>query len=67
MYTAKIGFKTYKCKGHELVKQCGITVLILTDERRVFIPCNKIIEFSRGWFDMEVEKIAKETGGQVKL
>ena len=67
MYTAKIGFKTYKCKGHTIIKENGCTMLILENEERVFIPSNKIIHFSRGWYEMEVENIKKQTGGQVNI
>lgn len=67
MYTVKIGLKKYKCKAHVVLKENGMTMLILENEERVMIPSNKIIHFSRGWYEMEVEKIKKESNGQAIL
>ena len=63
MYKAKIikwpFNKTYKCKGHVLLKENLCTLLILENEERVFIPNKFIIEFDEGWFKIEKEKVDK--------
>jgi len=70
-YTAKIikfpFNKKYKCKGHAIIKDNQCTMLILENEERVFIPSKFMIEFSRGWFEGECEKVKTETGGQVNV
>ena len=67
MYKAKIikfpFNKTYKCKGHTITdNQC--TMLILENEKRVFIPNRYIIEFDDGWFKMELQKVKEQSNGQ---
>lgn len=70
MYKAKVLTfpfpKTYKCKGHKIIES-GITMLILENEKRIFIPNKYIIEFSDGWFKMELEKVKKDSNGQAKV
>jgi hypothetical protein len=69
MYTAKVikwpFSKIYKCKGHLVLKDNQCTMLILEDEKRVFIPNKYIIEFSDGWFKTEMQKAKKEINKNV--
>lgn len=71
MYKAKIikfpFNKIYKCKGHKVIKENNCIMLVLENEKRVFIPNKYIIEFDNGWFEEEAEKVKKETNGQVNL
>lgn len=71
MYKAKIikfpFSKTYKCKGHVILKDNNCTMLVLEDEKRVFIPNRYIIEFDEGWFKMELKKAEKESQGKAKI
>lgn len=68
MYIAKIikypFNKKYKCKGHTIIKDNNCTMLILETEERVFIPNKYIIEFSDGWFKMELVKTSQESQGK---
>ena len=71
MYTAKVKglllTKTYKCKGHTIIKENGCTMLILDNEERVFIPASKIIHFSDGWFKMELSQANKDSQGKADI
>jgi len=68
MYTAKVKrlffTKKYNCKGHVLLEKNKCTMLILEDERRVFVPNNCIIEFSDGWFKTELQKSIEKSNGE---
>lgn len=68
MYTAKVNKfpfnKTYKCKGHTIIKDNNCTMLILENEERVFIPNTYIIEFDDGWFKMELQKAKTDSQGK---
>ncbi len=68
MYKAKVikfpFSKTYKCKGHTIIKENLCTMLMLENEKRVFIPNKYIIEFDDGWFKMELEKVKKDSQGK---
>jgi len=70
MYTAKVikwpFNKTYKCKGHTIIENKSV-MLILEDEKRVFIPSNYIIEFCDGWFKMELSKVKQESHGKAQV
>lgn len=71
MYKAKVYFfpfsKTYKCKGHTIIPDNNCTMLILGNEERVFIPNKYIIKFDRGWYELEIEQVKKDSQGQANL
>ncbi len=71
MYKAKIikfpFNKTYKCKGHTIIKDIQCTMLILDNEERVFIPNKYIIEFDDGWFKMELNNVKKDSQGKAEV
>jgi len=71
MYTVKVikypFNKKYKCKGHKVLTDNMCTMLILENEERVFIPNKYIIEFSDGWFKMELQKVKQESQGKAEV
>ena len=71
MYIAKIlkwpFNKKYKCKGHVNIKEINTTMLILENEKRVFIPNKYIIEFDEGWFRLELQRVKEESNNKVEI
>jgi len=71
MYKAKVikplFNKTYKCKGHTVLKDIQCTMLILENEERVFIPNKYIIEFDDGWFKMELQNVKQDSQGKANI
>jgi hypothetical protein len=70
MYKAKVikwpFNKTYKCKGHTIIENKNV-MLILENEERVFVPSTYIIEFDDGWFKMELAKVNQESQGKAQV
>lgn len=71
MYTAKVIIfpfnKTYKCKGHVLLSDINSVMLILENEKRVFVPNKYIIEFNEDWFKMELKNTKKDSLNQADV
>ena len=70
-YTAKVKKfpfdKKYTCKGHVLIPENSCVMLVLENEKRVFIPNRYIIEFDDGWFKMELAKTRNESHGNASV
>ena len=61
--------KRYTCTGYEIINNpiCPFLVLILSDERRIFVPVSKVITFSDEWFRNELELVKKQSAGQANI